>query len=295
MQYSYDSLILKEHKRRLNIKNANLSFETKHRLDINSIVNNFKIVIEDNLNLNSLLNISSSLFDGNGRNEVWKNLDSECNDYQKIFRSNKIIQEISKTNYEKITFDKEEIQNLKLNISNNQCEQRRLNNLKIDIDFNQLNNKKMKSFNNKIKQIFKSKSSDNIKRNNSSYLTIKGDSKIFIEENNNDMKFIKEREESPQYNKANNSFIYFKNTKINKIYATELFKEENFFDFTDNENIFFIDDENIYKNKEISNKNLDLFEYNQDIFYQSNNKNNYFENLDYLYTNDICYDSNTKY
>ena len=54
MQYSYDSLFLKEHRRRLNIKNAQLSFNAKYGIDISSIVENFSKTLEWDININNI-------------------------------------------------------------------------------------------------------------------------------------------------------------------------------------------------------------------------------------------------
>ena len=42
MQFAYDSLVIKEHKRRLNIKNAHLNYTTKYGININSVISNFR-------------------------------------------------------------------------------------------------------------------------------------------------------------------------------------------------------------------------------------------------------------
>jgi pimeloyl-ACP methyl ester carboxylesterase len=46
MQFAYDSLVIKEHKRRLNIKNAHLNYTTKYGININSVITNFRNTIK---------------------------------------------------------------------------------------------------------------------------------------------------------------------------------------------------------------------------------------------------------
>jgi pimeloyl-ACP methyl ester carboxylesterase len=53
MQFAYDSLIIKEHKRRLNIKNAHLNYTSKNGININMVISNFKNSIKSQNMLNS--------------------------------------------------------------------------------------------------------------------------------------------------------------------------------------------------------------------------------------------------
>jgi pimeloyl-ACP methyl ester carboxylesterase len=49
MQFAYDALILKEHYRRLSIKNARINFHNKHGLNINSVLLNFKNNVKNSI------------------------------------------------------------------------------------------------------------------------------------------------------------------------------------------------------------------------------------------------------
>jgi hypothetical protein len=49
LQFSYDSFILKEHRRRLRIKNAHLAHFEKYGLNINSIIKNFKLNMKEEI------------------------------------------------------------------------------------------------------------------------------------------------------------------------------------------------------------------------------------------------------
>lgn len=49
MQFAYDSLVIKEHKRRLNIKNAHLNYTAKYGININMIINNFRNSIKSQM------------------------------------------------------------------------------------------------------------------------------------------------------------------------------------------------------------------------------------------------------
>jgi pimeloyl-ACP methyl ester carboxylesterase len=69
MQFAYDSLVIKEHKRRLNIKNAHLNYNHKNGININSIITDFRRSIkrasqmeltEKNLSKKSSNNITSN-------------------------------------------------------------------------------------------------------------------------------------------------------------------------------------------------------------------------------------------
>lgn len=61
MQFAYDSLVIKEHKRRLNIKNAHLNYTTKYGININSVISNFRNSIKKSTIKEKQCDDSSSL------------------------------------------------------------------------------------------------------------------------------------------------------------------------------------------------------------------------------------------
>lgn len=259
MQYSYDAMILKEHRRRLNIKNAHLSFKAKYSLDINSIVDNFRLTQENN-NRNSFLNASNNFNVNVNDNNNYNNSSANNNH----FLDHKLKQEISKANFDKIQLDEEEIQKLKLNISNYQSEYKRENNRRLNnfkINFNFMNaNRKSRVFNKKMKNFIKSKSIDisTFRRNRSYFLT----SCILFncEKSINNNKIIIDSENfqgdfNRKIRKRTNSVCANKNDKF---YATTLFKEENFLEFDDYEGTFFYDD-NQNNNNNICINNFNNF------------------------------------
>jgi hypothetical protein len=289
MQYSYDSLILKEHRRRLNIKNAQLNFKAKYSLDINSIVDNFRLTQENN-SKNYFLNSRRSNQPNN------QNALNHRNSLNKKFK-----QEISKANFDKIELDEEEIEKLKLKISNFQTENtkrepRRLNNFKIDFNIlhdNKDNKKSKNLFTKKIKNLRKSKSIDIVpsRKSNALYLT----SCILISKNENSAlneKLIKDsNDDSVRFRKRTNSFMHSKNDKF---YAMTLFKEESFMDLIDDESLFFSDNKETSKINKILDENFDLYEENLELLNEFSNGNN--QNCDKFFNNnkdDKCNFSNS--
>lgn len=49
MQFAYDGMVLKEHKRRLMLKNIHLNYTNKYGININSVISNFRNNIKENL------------------------------------------------------------------------------------------------------------------------------------------------------------------------------------------------------------------------------------------------------
>lgn len=270
MQYSYDALILKEHRRRLNIKNAHLNFNAKYSIDINSIVENFRVNQEIR---HSFLN-TSNLEKNSGNNKDSLN---SINQHKNLINQ-KLKQEISKTRFDKISLEEEEVQKLKLNTSNYQTESkrepRRLNNFNIDFNLKSSLNKKSKNFNKNLKQIFKSKSLENLNKKIDSFGKSNRDPNIELHQNNNSNSNIDPIGNS-KFRRSNKSLFHSNNDKF---YAATLFKEENFFDLDDLEKAFLYENDNDYKiNEKIKKNNFDLYEDNIDVLKElsGNHKKNF--------------------
>lgn len=281
MQYSYDALILKEHRRRLNIKNAHLNFKVKYSLDINSIVDNFRQTQQNNSRNNSFH------FDNSN-----SNISNHALNHRN-FINNKLKLELSKANFDKIQLNEEELQKLKINISNFQTEKtkrepRRLNNFKLD--FNILSdNKKTKLFSKKIKSFIKSKSFDfsTSKYKNACFLStcILNTNNEFCSTNDK-LCITKNNENSFELEKRNNSFMHSKN---NKFYSMTLFKEEeSFLDLLDDDKSNFIDNHESTKINKILDENFDLYEEHLDLLNEFSNKNiNKYSSKDYVCSSNL--------
>ena len=260
MQYSYDSLVLKEHRRRLNIKNAHLSFNAKYSIDNKSIVDNFRL---SHLNEISSKNyclpiIKDSLF---------------FKDYKKKFNNEEIKNP-------KNTFPNYNTENYK--------ENRHLNNFNFDLNFiNFPLAKKLKKINH-----VKSKSLDDPRNLKNKYSTAKKIvKKIFAEK-------LKNNQSEVSIKWRNNSFYKIKNENFYK--NTLFREEENFFCFEEYENDKKINsknfENNIFLNRKNSNKNIFSQENKKtDIFGQRNlnltNKkyeNDYIYKSEYFKQNNLC-------
>jgi len=49
MQFGYDPLILRDHKRRLTIRNLHFNHLIKHGINLNYVINNFQSTMQENL------------------------------------------------------------------------------------------------------------------------------------------------------------------------------------------------------------------------------------------------------
>lgn len=243
MQYSYDSLVLKEHKRRLNIKNAHFNFNAKHGIDINSIVDNFR-----NSHENSLIFSS--------RKSLTKN--------NNILR-NKPSADILKFALDKNYSDTNEVQKPKVEMTNyqteNKRENRRLNNFKINLNAKDFKGKS-NYFTRDFKQILKSKSFEKLREKNSLIESEKFKNNHIVNMFKNQLHLDEHMDYSTNI-KRNHSLCAI---KIDNYYASTLFKEDS----------FFVSDDSF---KKILSKDLkiDCFERRSDNKNQQNNLNNYFK------------------
>ncbi len=55
MQFGYDPLILRDHKRRLTIRNLHFNHLIKHGINLNSVINNFQNSMQESLKNEKIL------------------------------------------------------------------------------------------------------------------------------------------------------------------------------------------------------------------------------------------------
>jgi hypothetical protein len=150
IQYSYDALIVKEHRRRLYIKNAQINYNAKYRIDINSILESFrsnqekekeneinleknrKSILKYNENLQKITDRKNSI-DSNNNND-YEIRNSKINSNSNFINNNKGINNICDINkFKEVKFEKSLINEYQ---SEYKKENRRLNNFKIDLNYN---------------------------------------------------------------------------------------------------------------------------------------------------------------
>jgi len=216
IQYSYDPLIVKEHRRRLYIKNAQINYNAKHRIDINSIVESFRSHQENEINLEknrqSLKNTENIQKNLHKKNSIDPNNNINTNNSNKI---------------KEVTFKKSLINEYQ---SEYKKENRRLNNFNIDLNYNtnannNNNNSKKILISSRNKNIIKSKSQENIKNIRKIQLDKDSDNNLITNILFDNSKIISNNNDENNFGlrKRNNSFTTLKNIKF---YANTLFDED---------------------------------------------------------------------
>lgn len=269
-QYSYDALIVKEHRRRLNIKNAQINYNMKNRIDINSIVESFR---------------------NNQKKEIKKYLIYENNDKIKQNESKKLFFKENKSEFKK---ENRRLNNFEIGFNKSSFDH---NNKLIRSKSQEIQQKSFKNKNNFLSDILEiikniQEKEKKSKIRNKSLLDVKIKNfykKILfndilnegIEEINKKIDILFDK----NTNNKEEEIDYLRTKKPSKRSNFSLFNEKNY--QFENENNFFLDENlNEYSNK-TSYKfgEMSQFEYSSVAFDEKNNYTDIHENKTSLNNN----------
>jgi hypothetical protein len=307
IQYSYDALIVKEHRRRLYIKNAQINYNAKYRIDINSILDSFrsnqekeikleknrKSILKYNENTKNIPDRKNSINNKNNNNtKEFLNSNINFNIDNDIDNNNVNNNKNNNNEYKDVKFKKSLANEYQ---SEFKKENRRLNNFKIDLNYNTQQGNFILNFNN-----------NNAIDSNELLLLNKRNKNLIRPKSQENLKKISIDNDNDNYNNLITN-ILFDNSKIISINNSNNINNSNFGikkrsnSFSKSKNIkfypkYFIEDDiknlinsnNLNNNKFEINKNLNLKGNklsDKEEIYNNDNKNKEQINLNLIMDN----------